>query len=104
MISRASLVPFPYRLNAREEHARKSFAERARLDRQIQTIKDQLRALIQSNFPVLPSSPFLEPAQQQYMRQYFGPQALGQNWQRNALIQELLMKLNKLEQERREVE
>jgi hypothetical protein len=38
------------------------------------------------------------------MKQYFGSQSLGQNWQRNALIQELLMKLTKLEQERKELE
>lgn len=101
---RRMLIPFPYRLNAPQEQTRKSLAERARVDRQIQFTKDQLRALIQGNFPVLPSSPFLAPVQQQYMKQYFGSQSLGQNWQRNALIQELLMKLTKLEQERKELE
>lgn len=98
------IVPFPQKITSYCDSIKKSYEEKSRLDREIQNIKDKLRALIQGNFPIIPSSPFMEPAQRQYMTRYFGAQALGQNWQRNIAIQELLMKLSQLEMKRKDLE
>lgn len=95
------LRPFPYRIEAISETIVKSYSERLDVDRKIQEIKDKLKVLIQSNYPVLPSTPFMEPVQRMYMNRYFGGSALGQDWRRNTLIQELLMKLAELEQKQK---
>lgn len=100
-------APFPHRVDF---FVQKSFAAQRDvrkiwdLDQKIQQVKNKLQILIQANYPMIPVNPFIEPVAAQYMHQYFGQKPLGQDWQRNILIQNMLIELNKLEKERRDLQ
>lgn len=94
-----NISPFPFRVELIKNPVEKSLSERLSLQNKIQELKDKLRVLIQSNFPILPGSTFLQPSAQIYMQEHFHGNSMGQDWTRNVLIQEMLMELSKLERQ-----
>jgi hypothetical protein len=91
---------FPFRLDL----VKKSSARAGELDRKIQMLKDRIKFVIQSNFPVIAATPFLDISDRYYMDRHFGNNPMGQDWRKNVQIQQMLFELSNLEHERKNLE